>query len=76
MDLIVSKLEHKLRARGHMADHKDKFFVNKDHNLIIPFKLARELLVSLQLPVYKGDIHGKYKCHFSHVVKRLTFLAF
>ena len=73
--MIVAKVEMKLRSKGHMADHKDKFFVNKEHNLIIPFRMARELLVRLQLPVYKGDIHGKYKCHFSHVVKRLTFLA-
>lgn len=76
MDLLVSRLERKLMAKGHMADHKDKFFVNKEHNLIIPFEKAREVLVELKIPVYKGGIHGQYKCHFSHVMKRLTFLAF
>lgn len=76
VDLLITRLERKMAAKGQIADHKDKYFVNKEHNLIIPFSRAREELVRLNMPVFKTESVGKYKCHISHVLKRLTFLAF
>ena len=59
-----------------MADFKDRFFVKQEHNLIIPINEVREMLAILKLPVYNSEKIGEYKCHFSHVMKRLTFIAF
>ena len=45
--------------------------MHEERNMIIPFGIALELLVSMKLPVYSGD-NGGFKCHFRDVVKRLA----
>ena len=64
-----------MNRKSYMAEQKNKFLVDQERNLIVPFKTARRMLDELRLPVYKGDVPRTYKCHIAHVLKRLTYLA-
>lgn len=60
-----------IKAKGNLVDLSQRFFVNPDRDMIIPFKNALKLLIQLQLPVYSTQF-GDYRCHFRDVVKRLA----
>ena len=44
--------------------------------MVVPFKKTMKLLSSISIPVFEDPKRiGQYRCHFKHVIKRMTYLA-
>jgi hypothetical protein len=66
--------EIRVNNRSGVIKMSERYAVDVEANMIVPFKKALYLLQEMDLPVY-SEYYGEYKVHFRDVCKRLAYLG-
>ena len=73
---FLEKEEDYCKRQSKILDQDKRFAVNVGRNMVVPFKKTMKLLSSISIPVFEDPKRiGQYRCHFKHVIKRMTYLA-